>query len=431
MPDSPDNQSIAKGFRKRTLVTAKLGVKLGVKAAKTALNVEGKPEDDDAAMAAAMAMLEEIDGLKGLVMKFGQMASYLGTAFPPQAQRMLAKLQAEASALPFADIRPVLEAELGEKVENLFDEFEETAFAAASIGQVHKAVYRGKAVAVKVQYPGVEDAIRSDLKIIGNILLLGLTGAMQDGKGLTRELKQRILEECDYRNELENQRYFIQAYRDDPGIIIPQVYAERSSKRVLTTEFIPGKGFHDFRQQAPQALKNTAAENIFRFCIRSIFHYGVFNADPHPGNYLFMDDGRVAFLDFGCVKRFTPELIGHWRGMVTAVLEDDLPRLQHYGTKMGVVKNAKKFNWPAHMELMNYIYYPYKVDKPFTYNHRYVRDTYDWFFAKNKNRFAAAMPADLLFVNRLSFGMDSILADLEGTAEWGAIFRHSVFAEPS
>ena len=235
------NSNIAKGFRGRTMVTAKLGIKLGMKAAKTALNLDDKPSDEGAALALAMDLMEEIDGLKGLVMKFGQMASYLGTSFPPDAQRMLAKLQAEASALPFDEVRPILEEELGDSVDSLFDTFDETAFAAASIGQVHKAVYQGQSVAVKIQYPGIEDAIRSDLKTIGNILLIGLTGALQDGKALTSELRQRILEECDYRQEAINQQYFCDVYKDQPEIIIPKIYTECSSKRVLTSEFIEAK----------------------------------------------------------------------------------------------------------------------------------------------------------------------------------------------
>lgn len=425
---SSDSNKIASGFKDRTLVTAKLGMKLGFKAVKTALN-KGDDDytDNTAAMDVATQLLNDIDGLKGVVMKFGQMASYLGTSFPPEAQRVLAKLQAEASAMPFEQIKPVIESELGRSIDEVFEQFDTTACAAASIGQVHKAIYQGQAVAVKVQYPGVEEAIRSDLKHIGGLLLVGLTGAMQDGKGLTDELKNRILEECDYRIEAENQRYFKEAFKDHPDILIPDVFSDLSTKRLLITEFIDAMDFHDFKKSADQDSKNKAARTIFTFCIRSIFKHGVFNADPHPGNYLFTEDGRVAFLDFGCVKRFSPEMITSWRGMAKAILDDDLEQLQRYGTELGLVKRAKSFNWPAHLELMSHIYQPYKTEGEFTYNHAYVRETYEWYFARNKNRFSAKMPSDLLFVNRLSFGMDSILADLNATSEWAALFKHCVF----
>ena len=208
MPKQKGDNAPAKGFRARTLVTARLGLKLGTKAAKSALNIGKGNMDEDQAIALASELMEDIDGLKGLVMKFGQMASYLGTSFPPNAQRLLARLQSEASAMPFDTVKPILEEELGGSIDSIFESFEEDAFAAASIGQVHRAELNGTKVAVKIQYPGIEDAIRSDLGTIGSVLLVALTGARQDGKGLTRELRQRLLEECDYRNEARNQQHF-------------------------------------------------------------------------------------------------------------------------------------------------------------------------------------------------------------------------------
>lgn len=420
---------IAKGFRKRTLVTAKLGMKLGLKATKTALNISKGEMDEAAALELAEELLEEIDGLKGLTMKFGQMASYLGNSFPPNAQRILAKLQSEASALPFQDLKPVLEQALGDEVANIFDTFDEEAFAAGSIGQVHKAIYQGKQVVVKIQYPGVAEAIDSDLKTIGGALLIGLTGAMQNGKGLTDELKQRLTEECDYTLEADHQDYFYTMYQNDPNIIIPQVIRELSTSKVLVSEFIEAQSFYDFKDTAHQEQKNIAAGNIFKFCMSSIFRYGVFNADPHPGNYLIYPDGRVAFLDFGCVKRFEPNMIENWQGSARATLDDDLENFKKYQTRLGIVRNQRTFNWPAHFAMLKHVYRPFKDNTPFTYKHDYVAESYDAFFKQNKNKLSMTMPPDFLFVNRLSFGMDSVLADLNASANWHEIFVESVFAD--
>ena len=357
--------SVAQGFRKRTLVTAKLSAKLGVGVAKNLIKhktqgafsgkavhladdilnadlseVEAREKLTKDAVDVAVKLFEDMDQLKGLVMKFGQMASYMTTQMPPEAQRVMAKLQAEASSLPFYEIKSLLVKELGRPLEDVFESFESEAMAAASIGQVHKAVYKGRPVAVKIQYPGVKEAIGSDLSLIDKFvpmasMVSSVMGMSVDNKAIFNELHDRIVEECDYKREAKNQRYAIECWPDDDKIIIPHVVEELCSDNVLVTEFMEGKGFYEFRDSASQEAKNKAAETLFRMSYESIFKYGFFNGDPHPGNYLFRDDGQVVFLDFGCVRYFESGFLESWRSAVKSVLSEDKEGFKVFIREMG------------------------------------------------------------------------------------------------
>ena len=204
----------------------------------------------------------------------------------------------------------MLDEEWDEPVEELFEDFEHEAVAAASIGQVHRAVLPdGREVAVKIQYPGMAKALAADMSNAGLILRLAKALAPGlDAKAVADELKERVLEELDYEIEAANQRTFARAYRGHPFIVVPDVVTRLSTERVLVSDWVDGLGFDDVKQ-LPQEEKDRFGEIVFRFCFGSIYHLQHFNADSHPGNYLLMDDGRVAFLDFGMTKRLDTEQI--------------------------------------------------------------------------------------------------------------------------
>lgn len=446
--------SVAKGFRDRTLVTAKLSAKMGVGVAKNVLkhktqgalggligNAESS-EDETAekkdkmtkdAIAVALALYQDMDQLKGLVMKFGQMASYMSTQFPPEAQKIIAQLQSDASALPFFEIKTLLTKALGQPVEVVFDTFDAEAVAAASIGQVHKAVYQGDTVAVKVQYPGVREGIESDLSLMRKVLPVSsmatsLFGVSMDSKALYQELHDRIVEECDYEREAENQRFAKSCWPNDTNIVVPGIIDDLCSQEVLVSEFMEGQDFYQFRDTASQEEKNRAAETLYRMSFESIFCHGFFNGDPHPGNYLFRSGGEVVFLDFGCVRYFDQALVDSWRGLVISVRDGDRDSFARFTREMGFVGNEKKFDWDSHWQLYQFILEPVLNKAPFSFTKAYKEKGNRLFLYENKNQFSVSLPPPLLLVNRLQWGLKTILVDLEATGDFHSVFWHAVEA---
>ena len=419
--------ALASGFRKRTLVTARLGVSLGsLLAKKTFLGrKKDKAVDEEEAVKAATAMLEQLDGLKGLVMKFGQMASYLNPALPPRAQRILAKLQSDSRPMDWPQIEAVVRRELGAAPEELFEHFEQTPFAAASIGQVHRAIFEGREVAVKVQYPGVDRVLEADLKTVGRMFRWFFALSAMDTKGLLAELQDRIRQECDYEAEAVNQRLFGQLMAS-PRVVVPSVVEARSAKRVITSELVDGQGFNTFCDTSTQAARDEAGALIFETAFECIFHHCIYNADPHPGNYLFFPDGRVAFLDFGCVKRFSAEFIDNWKRLALTVLDGRRADLEEALNATGMVARPRRFDYDYHWEILQYIYQPFLQAEPFTFTHAYVAESFDKLMFNNPNKYSTAIPPDWLFVNRLQWGLNSVLAHLNATADWGALLRSAV-----
>lgn len=434
MSSDPDDEQplsrLARGFRKRTLVTARLASKVGVGFVKRSLGRGSKDEekseaDREAAVQAATDMVKEIGALKGLVMKIGQIASYMPGSLPPEAQRVLSRLQANTTAMEWDKVEQVLRDELGADPAELFETLEPEPFAAASIGQVHRGTHEGRAVAVKIQYPGIEDVLRSDLRAASVLGRLGTVGSGFDGGSLVHELRERVIEECDYRKEASSQRAFAELFRSMPGARVPAVVGERSGQRVITSELDPGRSFYPFCDDAPQEAKDRAGKIIFRVCFDCLFRHSVYNADPHPGNYLFSEDGGVCFLDFGCVRRFSADMIEAWKLVARSVLADDRAAFRRRFPALGMVGNPKKFDWDYQWEVMRYLYRPFLEDR-FTYDHEYVKESYGKLIFDNPNRWSGAMPPEWLFLNRLQWGLNSVLAHLSATAPWGEIWRSGV-----
>src|SRR5437773_5314802 len=230
-------------------------------------------------------MVETLGTMKGAAMKIGQLASFIDTEFlPPEYrelyQEKLADLRTSAPPMSWKRVKDVVEEEWGEPVEELFEDFEQEAAAAASIGQVHRATLPdGRRVAVKIQYPGVAKALRADMQNAGMILRLAKALAPGlDAKAAAEELKERVLEELDYEYEAQNQRTFSRAYRDHPFIYVPDVVSRLSRNRVLVTEYVEGMGFDEVKSLDPEA-RSRFAEIVFRFYLGSIYQLQHFNAD--------------------------------------------------------------------------------------------------------------------------------------------------------
>ncbi len=417
--------SLGDKLGKRTWNTAKLAAQLGFAAATRQLNID-LPQSSEDAVAKAIKLAEQFDGMKGLMLKFGQMASYLNTGLPPEAQQILAKLQAAGTAMPYATVEHQIVDALGAPVTDLFESFEQEAFAAASIGQVHRATYNGQPVAVKVQYPGIQRIIEADLKNVGLFSQLLFVGTKMDSEGFADELRSRLLEECDYPLEARRQQIIGNDWNRQPFSAVPLVVGERSATTVLTTVFESGADFYRYTANASEESRRNSSLAIFRNVFGGIFRHGFFNGDPHPGNYLFRDDGTVVFLDFGCVKVFPDQLLMNWKGMAKSILDQNFTHFKEHVHALGMVGNPKKFDWEWQWELMRHVYEPFRSTRPYRYHRDYVKESYKRLLWENENKRHACMPPPMLFVNRLQWGLNSIMADLGAEAIYADIFREAV-----
>jgi predicted unusual protein kinase regulating ubiquinone biosynthesis (AarF/ABC1/UbiB family) len=291
---------------------------------------------------------------KGALMKVGQMLSYtaVSAAVPGEFQSIyqvaLGRLRCEAPPMPPELARVVLEAELGAPAEQAFAEFDWEPFAAASIGQVHVArLHDGRKVAVKVQYPGVDEAIRADLKnaeLLATLLTVAVGGLFPsrlnlDLRSVAREIGDHIEEELDYRLEAGNQAEFAKHYRGHPFIHIPEVIGELSTGRVLTQDLVQGHCWEE-ALTASQGLRDQWAEAIHRFIYRSYYRLNIFNADPHPGNFVFHDDGSVSFLDFGSVKRMQRDQVEMLVTVYRECLRGDVPGTWRASVEAGIWRST-------------------------------------------------------------------------------------------
>ncbi|MFZ1924933.1 MAG: AarF/ABC1/UbiB kinase family protein [Solirubrobacteraceae bacterium] len=309
--------------------------RLGTKAA----NVGRSEQSAQAASArrqleTAKQIVAALGTMKGAAMKLGQVMSFLDVGLVPEEhreefQRELSKLRDAAPTVSFKQMKSVIEDDLGAKIADVFAEFDQEPIAAASIGQVYRARLKdgGREVAVKVQYPGVAAAVRADMQNLGMImrLLKRMTPSL-DVKGVTEEIRERIGEELDYELEAQNQRSLARIFNGHPFIVVPEVVSELSHEHVLVTDFVHGVGFEQLKEY-PQAERDRIGEIVFRFFLGCLYRHRQFSGDPHPGNFMLLEDGRVAFLDFGLFKRLDREPVELELACQRAVVEGDAQTL--------------------------------------------------------------------------------------------------------
>ncbi|MGH3839708.1 MAG: ABC1 kinase family protein, partial [Pseudonocardiaceae bacterium] len=344
----------------------------------------------------------------------------------------MARLQADAPPMAPELAAAVVEAELGVPPEEVFAEFNPHAFAAASIGQVHAArLADGRQVAVKVQYPGVDQAIRADLDNTELLAtFLQLVGAIFPGysrldvRAVAREVAARIGEEIDYRIEATNQTDFANAYRGHPFIRIPEVVPQLSTRRVLTMDLVDGMRWSQ-ALQADQRLRDRWGEVIYRFALGGLRMVRMFHADPHPGNYLFHDDGAVTFLDFGCVNRFSAQQVTLIQRIIAAAVADDAAALWDTCVEIGFLTASDA---PTPAELLEWErdrLQPLLGEQPFTYTPGFAASLVQNSFARQGaagsviRRFE--LPREYVFLGRIDLGLTALLAELEATGPWAAI----------
>jgi predicted unusual protein kinase regulating ubiquinone biosynthesis (AarF/ABC1/UbiB family) len=372
----------------------------------------------DREMKTAQQVAAELGNMKGALMKLGQMASYLDDGLPEPMRLALGQLQSNAPPMAIELVHEVLLAELGKPVGEMFVEFDDEPIAAASIGQVHRAILRtpegDRAVAVKVQYPGVAEAIDADIRtadLLGALLAFGFKSL--NPEDMVAEIKDRLREELDYTLEAKNQQTFADFYRGHPFIHVPEVLHTYSTSRVLITELVGGSTFAEVLEWS-QEERNNVGEAIFRFVFRSLYRFRAFNGDPHPGNYIFHRDGRVTFLDFGLIKHFTVEEMEMFQGMVkAAVLDHDMEEYRRIIEDAGMLQRDAPFTTQEAGDYFAHFYAPVRESHEMTWTTEYatsiVRHTFDRTSAIAQY---ATVPKSFVFIQRINLGLYALLGQL-------------------
>jgi len=409
-----------------------------------AANVTRTREGRDAALErrnveAAEQIVAALGTMKGAAMKLGQVMSFLDAGLVPEEyraefQHKLAALRDSAPTVTFKEMGKVIEEELEDPLDQVFAEFDQTPIAAASIGQVYKAtLLDGRRVAVKVQYPGVAAAVRSDMQNLGLILRLAKRIAPgMDPKAIGEEIRERIHEELDYELEAQNQRTLARIFRGHPFIVVPDVVTSLSRERVLVTEYVQGTGFEALRSRSQQE-RDRIGEILFRFYFGCLYRHHQFSGDPHPGNSMLLDDGRVAFFDFGLFKRMPPGSVELEILVARAVVEGDTETIMRVGSQTGFFPQPEKFEPARVLEHFRAATSWYTVDE-------YIQLTPEWatqvlidmsdprsqYFGQLRHESA---PPDHIFGRRMEVLTLAVIAQLHARGNFHRIAREWFYGE--
>ena len=282
----------------------------------------------------AVRIFDSMTQMKGAFMKLGQMLSLQAQTLPEPYLRRLADLQWEAPPMHATLMRMQFRNETGKNPEDVYDGFEREPFAAASLGQVHKArLQTGEPVAVKIQYPGIDRSIDSDFANLKAMLSTIRLNREQFGEvwDAVEEVRKHFHREVDYVQEAATIDEFRRLLRDRDDIRIPKVYKELSTSRILTMEYIEGRHLRDYLRTKPsQAERDAIGERLLDLFFRQAFDFGLLHADPHPGNYLFLEGGRIGLLDFGCSKKFDAAFIEDHKALFRIPIGDADGLARHY-----------------------------------------------------------------------------------------------------
>jgi predicted unusual protein kinase regulating ubiquinone biosynthesis (AarF/ABC1/UbiB family) len=387
----------------------------------------------------AKQIVAALGTMKGAAMKLGQVMSFLDVGLVPEQhreefQRELGKLRDAAPTVSFKQMRKVIEDDLEEPIDEAFASFDEEPIAAASIGQVYRAtLHDGRDVAVKVQYPGVAGAVRADLQNLDMILrLLKRMTPGLDVKAIAEEIKERIVEELDYELEAQNQRSLARIFAGHPFIVVPDVVSSLSRERVLVGEFVHGVGFEELKARS-QAERDRLGEIVFRFFLGCLYRHRQFSGDPHPGNFLLQDDGRVAFLDFGLFKRLDTEPVELELAAQRAVVERDAPALHRLLAESGFLPDPARVN-PEHLlAFIDAAIWWYTTDETVRLSPEIATQVMIESSDPRSSHFREMRHQDMrpehLFGRRMEMLTLAVLSQLHASANWHRIAREWMYGD--
>jgi predicted unusual protein kinase regulating ubiquinone biosynthesis (AarF/ABC1/UbiB family) len=388
---------------------------------------------------AAEQIVNVLGGMKGAAMKLGQVLSFVDIGIVPaddreRFQAKLASLRDAAPTVAFEQMRKVIEQDLGEPVNSAFADFDPEPIAAASIGQVYRAtLHDGRDVAVKVQYPGIGDAVRADMKNLGVLLRLARSITPElDTKAVGDEIRERIVEELDYELEASNQRTMARIYAGHPFISIPAVITPLCRVRVIVSEFVTGTGFDEMRA-APTAERDRIGEILFRFYFGSMYRYRRFSGDPHPGNMLGLADGRIAFLDFGLFKSIDRDVAALELACQRAVIDGDAEELQRLMSDAGFLPRSDVIGADELVEFVRDGIWWYTTDESIRIDQTIVNRAFIQTTDVRSSHFKTARHQDIvpehLFGRRLELLTLAVLGQLESEANWYRIACEWIYGD--
>ncbi len=385
----------------------------------------------------AQALVKLFSGMRGAAMKVGQTLSAVDLGLVPeevrpQFQEMLATLQHDAEPVSFRAIAKVIEADLGRKVGDVFADIDETPVAAASIGQVHRGRLRdGRHVAVKVQYPGIAEAVHADLRNLKlGLKLLSAIAPGIDTASIADEIRERISEELDYELEATNHSKMFRVYHNHPFVVVPAVIGDLCRERVLVTEYVDGQRFSDARMSLSQEQRDRAGEILVRFYLNGPLRHRLLNGDPHPGNCLFLSDGRVGFLDFGFAKRLDDRAVRQLVDSTAATYRQDAQGLLDVVTELGALPADRELAQPF-LENYKAIFGWLLADEPLAVDPTQTADMMRRYTAMRRNGFERLdLPAEHFVLMRAVMLLIGTLGQLGARRAWFSIISEWLFNHP-
>ncbi|MCB9690911.1 MAG: AarF/ABC1/UbiB kinase family protein [Alphaproteobacteria bacterium] len=351
------------------------------------------------------ALLAELDTLKGLPMKVGQILSYMDVGLPEATVARLARLQTGREPLPWDDVRAILEASLGRPVDEVFDSFDPVAVASASIGQVHRATLGGRQVAVKVRYPGIREVLASDLARLGPLAQLAGLGTNVDGTALVAELRARMLEECDYLAEARWQARFAGWLAREADLVAPDVHLDLCREDVLVTSWIEGRPLADLRGAMDRERHALA---LATFPWLTLLRHATLHADPHPGNFV-VTDGPLAVLDFGCVRTFEA---GDVRRFAALVRADGRDAVLEAACDLGLVPDPDRIDADELHALVRWMFAPYRTAR-FAFTKAWWHEGRRFSSPSASNGRKMGFPPAWLWLQRTFWGLHAVLVSLD------------------
>lgn len=359
----------------------------------------------------AQDVVKTLSQLKGASMKLGQLLSLdLGDYLPPEIVKVLEQLHHQSTFLPFEKIEKILKEELGDKYSHL-SEISREPIAAASIGQVHRAKLDGKDIVIKIQYPGVAESIPSDLRILE--LLIKQASLFQrhkkdtDLKPFFAEVRDVLEKEADYKNELRMHQLYREKFQGRP-YIVPVAYGDYSTSKILTQEFIEGKSFTQWLETNPGvAVREKFADLLMRLYLEEVFHHGMVQTDPNPGNFLITRNDEIALLDFGAVKEYSKEFIEGYRSVLIASHNRENEKIIAESIKLGFLDAREGQNVrDVYLEMMDFLAEPFRQDAHFDFTDKnFFAHSRDLSWEMTKLCKYSPPPKDLLFLHRKLAGM--------------------------